>query len=169
VLLAMFFALLGNAIIRLLRRLSLPRFVAALLVLALGMFGTYTLARELIAPAGEWIREVPKELRSLAPKLRTLTKPMTEANRAAENIARAAGGETSRSVQVVKTEVDDPYKILTSTPRMIASVLAVVLLTFFFMIYGGDLQRNAVALLPGRQQKKLTVEILQAIETAISR
>ena len=95
---------------------------------------------------------------------------MTEANRAAENIARAAGGESAgKPVQVVKTEVNDPYKVLTSTPRLIASVLAVVLLTFFFMVYGGDLQRNAIALLPGRQQKKLTVEILQAIETEISR
>jgi len=72
-------------------------------------------------------------------------------------------------VQVVKTEVDDPYKVLTSTPLMIASVLAVVLLTFFFMVYGQDLQRNALALLPGRQQKRLTVEILQAIEHEVSR
>jgi predicted PurR-regulated permease PerM len=169
VLLAAFFALIGNPIIRLLRRLWIPRFLGALLVLALGMFATYSLARELVTPGAEWIREVPRELRDLAPKLRSLTKPVTEANKAAENIARAAGGESSRPVQVVKTEVNDPYRILTSTPRAIASVLAVVLLTFFFMVYGGDLQRNAIALLPGRHQRKLTVEILQSIETEISR
>ena len=170
VLLAMFFALVGNPILRLLRRLYIPRFIGALLVLGIGIFGTYTLARELVSPGAEWIREVPQELRNLAPKLRSLTKPMTEANKAAENIARAAGGEsTGKPVQVVRTEVNDPYRVLTSTPRAIASVLAVVLLTFFFMVYGGDLQRNAIALLPGRQQKKLTVEILQAIETEISR
>jgi len=72
-------------------------------------------------------------------------------------------------VQVVKTEVNDPYKSLTATPMMLASVLAVVLLTFFFMVYGQDLQRNAIALLPDRQKKKLTVEILQAIEVEVSR
>ena len=169
VLLAAFFALVGNPIIRLLRKLWIPRFVAAVLVLGLGMFGAYSLARELVTPGAEWIREVPKEMRSLAPKLRSLTKPVTEANRAAENIARAAGGETGTKVQVVKTEVNDPYSVLTSTPRRVASFLAVVLLTFFFMVYGGDLQRNAIALLPSRQQKKLTVEILHAIETEISR
>jgi predicted PurR-regulated permease PerM len=93
-----------------------------------------------------------------------------EANKAAENIARAAGGENlARPVQVVRTEVNDPYRTLTATPRMIASVLAVVLLTFFFMVYGQSLQRNAIALLPGRQQKKLTVEILQSIEHEMSR
>ena len=154
VLLAMFLALVGNPIIRLLRRARLPRFLGALLV----------------QPAGEWIRELPREIGQLAPKLRSLAKPVQDANKAAENIARAAGGEnTSKPVQVVKTEVNDPYKALTATPRMVASVLAVVLLTFFFMVYGQDLQRNAIALLPGRQQKKLTVEILQAIESEISR
>jgi len=169
VLLAMFFALVGNPFIRLLRRIYVPRFVSAILVLSLGMVATLALGRQLAQPAGEWIREAPRELRDLAPKLRTLTKPVTEANKAAENIARAAGGESSKPVTVVRTEVNDPYKVLTSTPRAIASVLAVVLLTFFFMVYGGALQRNAIALLPSRQQKKLTVEILQSIETEISR
>ena len=170
VLLAMFLALVGNPIIRILRRAYLPRFLGALLVLSLGIAGTVLLASQLAAPAGEWIREVPRELRDLAPKLRDLAKPVQDANKAAENIARAAGGEsTSKPVQVVKTEVNDPYKALTATPRMVASVLAVVLLTFFFMVYGESLQRHAIALLPDRQQKRLTVEILHAIETEMSR
>ena len=170
VLLAMFFALIGNPIIRVLQRLHIPRFVGALLVLVLGIYAAVSLGRQLVEPAGEWIREAPRELRDLAPKLRNLAKPMQEANKAAENIARAAGGDaSSKPVQVVKTEVDDPYKVLTTTPKLIASVLAVLLLTFFFMVYGQDLQRNALALLPGRQHKRLTVEILQAIEHEISR
>ena len=170
VLLAMFFALIGNPIIRLLQRLHIPRFVGAMLVLVLGIYSAVMLGRQLVTPAGEWIREAPREMRELAPKLRSLAKPMQEANKAAENIARAAGGDTgSKPVQVVRTEVDEPFKVLTTTPLMIASVLAVVLLTFFFMVYGQDLQRNALALLPGRQQKRLTVEILQAIEHEVSR
>lgn len=170
VLLAMFFALIGNPIIRLLQRLYVPRFVSALLVLVLGLAGTIVLAQQLVAPAGEWVRQVPREMRDLAPKLRSLVKPVQEANKAAENIARAAGGEsTAKPVQVVRTEVNDPYKALATTPRMIASILAVVLLTFFFMVYGQSLQRNAIALLPGRQEKKVTVEILQSIEHEMSR
>jgi predicted PurR-regulated permease PerM len=158
VLLAMFFALIGNPIIRVLQRIYVPRFVSALLVLMLGLAGTGLLAQQLIAPAGEWIRQVPREMRDLAPKLRNLVKPVQEANKAAENIARAAGGEnTARPVQVVRTELNDPYKALSATPRMIASVLAVVLLTFLFMVYGQSLQRNAIAMIPVRQQKKQTV------------
>lgn len=170
ILLAAFFALVGNPIIRGLQRLYVPRFLGALVVLIGGLASAGMLGNQLIEPAGEWIRQVPREMKQIAPKLRDLTKPMLDANKAAQNIARAAGGEsTSKPVQVIRTEVNDPYRVLTATPRRIASVLAVVLLTFFFMVYGQTLQRNALALLPTRQQKKLTVEILTSIERAISR
>ena len=168
VLLSMFFALIGNPIIRVLQRVWIPRFLAALLVLAGGLLLAGALGNQLIEPAGEWVRQAPKELKELAPKLRAMTKPVQEANKAAESFARVAGGE-SKPVQVVRTEVNEPYKLLTTTPRLIASVLAVVLLTFFFMVYGENLQRNAIALLHSRQQKKLTVEILQSIEDELSR
>ena len=170
VLLAMFFALLGNPIIRLLQRLRVPRFLGALAVLCGGLALAILLGQQLVQPAADWVREAPRELRSLAPKLQKLTRPVQEANKAAENIARAAGGEnTARPVQVVKTEANDPYRMLVATPRLLAAVLAVVLLTFFFMVYGQDLQRHAIALLPDRQKKKVTVDILHAIETEVSR
>jgi predicted PurR-regulated permease PerM len=168
VLLSMFFALIGNPIIRVLRRLWIPRFLGALLVIVGGLFLAGALGNQLIEPAGEWMKQAPKELKELAPKLRAMTKPVQEANRAAESFARAAGGE-SKPPQIVFTEVNEPYKVLTTTPRMLASVLAVVLLTFFFMVYGENLQRNAIALLHSRQQKKLTVEILQSVEGELSR
>ena len=170
VLLAIFFALVGNPILRGLRRLYIPRFLGALLVLTAGIALAVVLGQQLVKPAGEWISQAPQQLRKLTPKLQKVTKPVQAANEAAENIARAAGGETtSKKIQVVKTEVNDPYKSLTATPKAIAAILAVVLLTFFFMVYGQTLQRSAIALLPDRQQKKVTVDILQAIETEISR
>ena len=170
VLLAMFFALVGNPIIRLLRRLYVPRFVGALLVLFVGIYGAYALGRELFEPATEWIAEAPQELRQLGEKLQALTRPVQEANEAAEDIARAAGGEDgARPVEVVRTEADDPYAALMMTPKVIVAVLTVLLLTFFFMVYGGRMQRNAIDLLPDRQQKRVTVDILQSIEHEMSR
>ncbi|ALN63910.1 hypothetical protein GLA29479_3047 [Lysobacter antibioticus] len=170
ILLAAFFALVGNPILRLLQKLYLPRVVGAVAVIVGGLAISGVLALQLVEPASEWVRQVPREMKQLAPKLREMTKPMQEANRAAQNIARAAGGEsTSKPVQVIKTELNDPYRALTSTPKYVAQVLAVVLLTFFFMVYGESLQRNAIALLPGPQQKKLTIDILHSIEREISR
>ncbi|MCG2605311.1 MAG: AI-2E family transporter [Achromobacter sp.] len=169
VLLAMFFALVGNPIIRLLRRLYLPRFIAALIVLLGGLTGAALLGNQLLPPAMEWARQAPREMRQMASKLHALTKPVQEANQAAENFARAAGGTTGKRPPIMLTAQDDPYRRLLATPRLLASILAVVLLTFFFMVYGDNLQRNAIALLPSRQQKKLTVGILQSIESEVSR
>lgn len=172
VLLAMFFALVGNPIIRLLRRLYVPRFVGALLVLSVGLFGAYALGKELFEPATAWLADAPRELRELGDKLQDFTRPVKEAEKAAEDIARAAGGDNDdngRPVEVVRTEADDPYAALMMTPKVIVAVVTVLLLTFFFMVYGGRMQRNAIALLPSRQQKKVTVELMQAIELEISR
>ncbi|WP_223877970.1 AI-2E family transporter [Luteimonas sp. MC1825] len=170
VLLAMFFALIGNPVIRALRRLYVPRFLAALLVLAGGLAGAGLLSQQLLAPAIDWMQEAPRQMRQLGNELRDLAKPVHEANRVAEDIARLAGGEDgSRRQEVVRTQVDDPYAILNKAPRVVASVLAVVLLTFFFMVFGEDLQRRAIALLPTRQRQRVTVEIMQSVEREISR
>lgn len=169
VLLAMFFALIGNPIIRTLEKIHIPRFVGALAVLSTGLACAVLLGSLMAEPAGKLMREVPQELREIAPKLRAVVKPVQDAKKGAESIARVAGGEDVNAVRLVRTEVNDPFRSLTTTPRMIASVLAVVLLTLFFMIYGANLQRRVLALLPGRQQKKLTMDILQSIEREMSR
>jgi predicted PurR-regulated permease PerM len=169
ILLAMFFALVGNPLVRLLRKAYVPRFIAALAVLSGGLAAAILLTHQMLPPAMEWASKAPREISQFAPKLREFTKPVQEANKAAESIARAAGGEPGRRPQVVHTAQHNPYRMLTQTPRLLVSLLAVVLLTFFFMVYGEKLQRNAIALLPGRQRQKLTVGILQNIERAVSR
>ncbi|MFP7722998.1 AI-2E family transporter [Lysobacter sp. A3-1-A15] len=170
ILLAMFLSLLGNPIIRALRRLYIPTFLAALLVLLGGLTVAGALGYQLIEPASEWVRQAPRAMGEIAPKLRELTKPMDDASNAAEDIARVASGDDKgQPVQVVRTKVDDPYASLFTTPKMLASVLAVVLLTLFFMVYGEQLQRKAIALMPSRQQKRVTVEIMHSIEVEVSR
>ena len=169
VLLAMFFALIGNPIIRTLEKIHIPRFIGALAVLSSGLACALLLGSLMAEPAGTLVRQLPRELREIAPKLREVVKPVQDAKKGAENIARVAGGEDVNTVRLVRTEVNDPFRALTATPRMIASVLALVLLTLFFMVYGANLQRKVLALLPGRQQKKLTVDILQSMEREMSR
>jgi len=169
VLLAMFFALVGNPILRLLQKLWIPRALGALLILGAGLGVTGSLAVQLIGPAMEWAQEAPQQLRKVARQVQDLTKPVQQANQAAENFARVAGGESSRRVQIVRTQLDDPYKVLTRAPRLAASVLAVVLLTLFFMIYGQNLQKHAIALFPSRQQQRFTTDILRSIEREVSR
>src|SRR3546814_553262 len=168
--LAMFFALVGNPILRGLRKLWIPRFLGALLLLLVGLAATVLLGRQLVVPASEWVQQAPRELRLLTPKIKRMTEPVQQANEAAQTFAQATNSESKPAkVQVVTIQDSDPWKSLTATPKMIASILAVVLLTYFFMVFGENLQRNAIALLPTRQGKQITHDILQAFHPDISR
>ncbi len=169
ILLAMFFAMVGNPVLRGLRRLWIPRILGALLVLCAGLAAAGTLGVQLYGPASEWVQQAPKQLRSLAPRLKSMTQPVHQASQAAESFARATESRPQRRVQLVQIQDNSSWRTLVATPKMLASVLAVVLLTFFFMVYGETLQRNAIAMLPDRQRRKLTVEIMQSIEREISR
>ena len=168
-LLAMFFALIGNPIIRGLKRMYVPRFLGGLLVIGVGLGAAGVMVNQLAEPASVWVHQAPAELHQLAPKLRALLRPVQEANTAAQSIAQAASSGGSKPVQVIRTEVNDPWSAFLATPRWIAAVLAVVLLTYFFMVYGEDFQRKAIAMLSTRQQKRVTADILMAIEIEVSR
>src|SRR3546814_14681644 len=71
--LAMFFALVGNPILRGPRKLWLPRFLGALLPLLVGLAAPVPLGRQLVVPTSEWGRRGPPELRQLT----AIVQPMT--------------------------------------------------------------------------------------------
>lgn len=168
-LLASFFALIGNPLVRLLQRCFIPRFLGGALVLGLGLAASVVLVDQLAQPASAWIQRAPAQLRQLEPQVRNLLRPVREASSAAQSIAQAAATGSSRPVRVIKTDASDPWDTFLATPRWVASVLTVILLTWFFMIYGQGLLRKAIAMLPRRQQKLVTAAIVQAIEREISR
>ncbi|MBS0457550.1 MAG: AI-2E family transporter [Proteobacteria bacterium] len=168
-LLALFFALVGNPILRGMRRLFIPRFVGAALLLGAGLAGAAMLVDQLAAPATQWLHQAPAQLRQLEPRLRTWLRPVREASSAAQSIAQAATSGNARPSRVIRTDTSDPIDTLLATPRAAASVLAVILLTYFFMVYGQRLQAKAVALLPDPRRRRLGAEIARAIEREVSR
>src|SRR5690554_7569004 len=123
----MFFALIANPLMRVLRRLRIPRFFAAAMVLGAGLLLAAMLGRQLVAPAAEWMQQLPRELQVLTPKLKQVTGPMQQASEAAATVARAAdGGDDVRQLEVVAVRESDPWERLVATPKMVMSVLAVV-------------------------------------------
>lgn len=170
VMLAAFFAVIGGPVVSRLRRLWVPRWIGAAALVAGGLALTVLLAAQLAAPAAEWVRDAPRELRQEIPKLRELVKPVEEANRAAASLAQQAAGPArdGYTVRVIERRAD-LWDMLARTPRFLAGLLAVVLLSYFFLVYGEDLQRRAIALLPARQHQRVTVGILQDIERDVTR
>jgi predicted PurR-regulated permease PerM len=171
VMLAMLLALLANPMVTRLRKIWIPRWLGSLVVVVGGLVMTVWLSSLLIGPAADWVKQAPTELRQLAPKIKKITRQVEQANKAAASIVRAAGGAAPAPASASAEDKPKPpnlWSLVSAAPRMLASVLAVVLLAYFFLVYGQDLQRQAIARLPADRHKRITVDILKRIETDLS-
>jgi len=169
--LAMFLALIANPVVTRLRRMYIPRWIAALIVVLGGLALTVAMLVTLAPPATDWVRQAPQELRQLAPKLRSLVRQVDQANQAAASIAQAASGTPAAAPPATPPPSPatlDLWAVISAAPRMLMSALAVVLLAYFFLVFGDSLQRNAISLMPERSRKQLTEEILKTIEAEVS-
>jgi predicted PurR-regulated permease PerM len=141
-----------------------------------GLALALTLATQLATPAGDWLQRAPSALREVAPKVRGLVRQVNEANKAAASVVSAAGATPAGSSRAqaaalaqAQPKAPNVWSLLRGAPRIIAIVGAVILLSYFFVVFGVDLQQRAISLLPHRYQKRLTVEILGTIEGELSR
>src|SRR3546814_19833017 len=76
--LAMFFALVGNPILRGLRKLWIPRFCGALLLLLVGLAATVPWGRQWGAPASEWVQQAPHVRRPVTDTDNATTEPVQD-------------------------------------------------------------------------------------------
>ncbi len=174
ILLALFLALIANPLVTRLCSWHVPRWIGALFVVFGGVLLAITLASQLVAPASDWFQKAPQELRQIAPKLKAITKQVDAANKAAQSLVTAAGTAPSKKEREAALAQDKPkppnlWTLIRAAPRMLALFGAVILLAYFFVVYGVGLQRNFIAMLPDRQRKRLTADLLHALEMETSR
>ena len=168
ILLAVFFSLLLSPLMKRLSRGWLPRWIAAFLLISVSMATLAGIGNVLYAPAAEWVGRAPQVVRSVTPKLKSLMRPINEASKVGESIS-AITADPAKANQRVVVQAPDRPSLLATTPRLLASALAVVLLTYFFLIYGDSLLRRTLMLRATWQQKRLTVDIVRSIQNDISR
>lgn len=170
VLIAIFLALCGNPIVARLHRWRVPRWIGSLGVVVGGLAAAVLLGGMMLAPAADWLREAPSELRQHIPKLRAMAQPFQDATRAAESLQRAAEEQPqTQPVRVLERPGGGVLSMMTTAPKAIGTALAVTILWFFFMVYAEDLLRRFVTLVPGWRRKRVTVDILRSIQIDISR
>jgi len=176
ILLGLFLSLVANPLVWKLQQLRMPRWLAGMFVVFGGLALAVTLTTQLATPAGDWLQRAPTALREVAPKLRGLVRQVNEANKAAASVVSAASATPAATPRAqaaamaqAQPKAPNIWSLLRGAPRILAIVGAVILLSYFFVVFGVDLQKRAIALLPDRHQKRLTAEILQTIELELSR
>lgn len=174
VLLALFLALIANPLVTRLCSWRVPRWIGAFFVVFGGVVLAIALASQLVAPASDWFQKAPQALREVAPKLKSITKQVDAANKAAQSLVTAAGTAPSKKEREAALAQDKPkppnlWTLIRAAPRMLALFGAVILLAYFFVVYGVGLQRNFIAMLPDRQRKRFTTDLMHTLEMEISR
>jgi len=164
---AAFFAMLLSPLINRAPLRWLPRGLAALMLVSALVGSLGAVAVFVARPASEWARNTPFLLREAAPKIKAMIEPIQDARRASESFDEFTGGDASAGERIV---VRPPTAdLLSATPRVLGSVLAVLLLTFAFLVYGDDVLNKLLRLRRTRAQKRLTADIVQHIQSDLSR
>ncbi|MBQ4856347.1 AI-2E family transporter [Rhodanobacter sp. B2A1Ga4] len=164
--LAAFIGLALNPIVAFGARLHLPRWLTAS-VLMLGLVvgiggGTGLLAQ----PAVGWFQGAPAAIRSFVPKLRSFTRPLEAANRATQTLVSG----TTRAPAPPATPISlSTWDVVSTAPKVLAAVLGVLLLVFFFLIYGDSMLRRLVEITPSFAYKRHAVTIVRGIQAEVSR
>jgi predicted PurR-regulated permease PerM len=165
--LAAFLGLALNPLVAAGTRLRLPRWLTAsvlMIGLIVGIGGGVGL---LAQPAIGWFHGAPAAIRSFVPKFRTLTQPLEAANRATQSLVN---GHPSRTVAAQPAPISfTAWDVVSTAPKVLAAVLSVLLLVFFFLIYGDTMLRRLVEITPSFAYKRHAVSIVRGIQTEVSR
>ncbi|MGA7439274.1 MAG: AI-2E family transporter [Luteibacter sp.] len=163
--LAGFIGLALNPIVAAAARWRIPRWFAAVVVMLLLGTGLVTAVGTLSTPALNWFHEAPTAMRAFAPKIKPMTQQIEAASRATQTLV---GGAVTRNTQQPNTFAFTAWDIVATAPKIIASVLTVALLVFFFLVYGDEILRRAVEISPTFAYKRHTVSIVRNIQIEVS-
>ncbi len=165
--LAAFIGLALNPIVAFGARIRLPRWLTAS-VLMLGLIvGIGSGVGLLAQPAIGWFHGAPTAIKSFVPKLRSFTKPLEAANRATQTLV---SGSSTRAAAPQSTPISiSAWDVVSTAPKVLAAVLSVLLLVFFFLVYGDSMLRRLVEITPSFAYKRHAVTIVRGIQTEVSR
>jgi predicted PurR-regulated permease PerM len=168
--LAAFFFLLLLPLVSLLVRWKIPRSIAATAVIAL-LFGCLGLAAlRFAAPAAKWVEEIPSVVPSIKAKLLPVSEPISRIEAAAsqvENIAQLAETPKVTTVQLEDRSIFDA--MIQAAPALLISLVVVLFLTFFLLVYGERLRENIAQLGRNFAEQRRLIRIGEDIQNEISR
>ncbi len=161
-------ALILEPLVWALRRLRIPRAIAAALVV-LGAIGAVSgLATRVYEPARQWMATMPSTLPEARRKLATLRKPIDAVRDAAETVSKAAEAPPKpgqRTVYVERPQRDG----LTATQDAVVGIGATVLILYFLLASGPLFRAKLCALARTPEGERRVLLVCDAVRRDISR
>lgn len=172
VVLAFLLTFLLAPVVRALKRIHVPEWLGAALVILTLLSGVVYGVYSLSGPAGDWIERAPQGLSRIERRIRDLQRPVSEVRQAAEEVqARVErmagqGGRPPTEVQVEGRTLTGV--VLGQTQAFLAGAVVMVILLYFLLASGDLFLRKLVRVLPRLSDKKAAIEIARAMEDHIS-
>lgn len=169
VVLAVLLKFLLTPLVEGLKRLRVPEWAGAgLVVLALlgCLAGSLYL---LLDPALDWLDRAPASLERVADKLEGLRGPVEQVNRATEEVERLTTRSGEPGTRTVQVESQSLSGTLLGHAQAIVAGIAVMLALLYFLLASGDLfLRKLIRVLPTFDDKKRAVDIARALQSDVS-
>ena len=165
---AAFIALFSSPLVRALGVLYIPKPAAALMVIGSLVGGISYLFGLLVEPATRWLQVIP----TLSDKLASEMGEMSESFAAIKEsvMSGSSSGAGGDSIEkAMDSTLHSAVSVLAETTALFAiQVGAVVVITYFFLVFGEELMRHVVKARSTFSAKKSTVVVFQAVQDDIS-
>lgn len=172
IILAFVFTFLLSPMVRTLKRVHIPEYLGAALVIV-GSFAVIGfIGYELSGPVSEWMGKAPEVGKKLQNGLRDLKKPVEQVTQAGEQVKQLAkiGPDDKRPPQKVELKQPGMMDGLFSWTWSFLFGLMVMVILLYFLLGSGDLfLRKLIHVLPRFEDKKKAVSIARTIEDHVSR
>ena len=173
--LAIVLYLLLSPVMRVLtKRLHLPRFLAALMLIVFVFIVVGGIGAAISVPASEWVSKAPQALPKMADKLGFLRQPFEYAQHGYQQLTGMIGGGSDKQGGGggggfgVSSLTSFSGSLLNGLKTMLGDGFTILLLLFFFLSSGDTLLRRLIEVLPTWEDKKRAVGIAAEIEENVA-
>ncbi|UTF59761.1 AI-2E family transporter [Gilvimarinus sp. DA14] len=161
-----FIALFSSPIVRLMLILKIPRPLGAILVISSLMTLAVYIVGLLVEPATRWFEVIPAIMERLTSEVGDVAQPLE----ALRSSVGSEGGDGKSIEQAVDSTLQGVVSVLAETTMLFAvQVGAIIVITYFFLVFGDELMRNIVRAQSSFSRKKTTVVMFQTIQNDVSR
>jgi predicted PurR-regulated permease PerM len=167
--LAILLALLLRPLQRRMRRVHVPDYLSALVLIGAMVlvfaFGAWMLADQ----ARNWLAQAPQMVEKVSGMLPSRSGPLTDLKRATSAVEDLTRGSEVEPVSVEVQSSDAAFTILGVSGHFVGASLIVFVLGYFLLALSDKLMRQAVESQPSFFEKRNVVQLVQNVEQGISR
>ena len=169
ILFAVFLAMLLSPAVTLVRRLGVPRALAAgivvtslIAVVGLGLNATWR-------PARDWLDAAPDTMRTLERKLRPVTRFIAKVESVSEQAERVTDPGATRNDATAPATAAEKKSAIVNTQEWLIAILTTLMVTYFLLAAGPSLLMKIEATQRARQPNTRLLRVVTAISNDLSR